>query len=295
MSEAGGSTTQSGILYQNSVAALYMGRLLDESIRPESERVIQVRVEAPTHVDDIVVSFSDQHRIYVQAKENLRASSQEWKSLWSHFDDQFRAEIFQRGQDRLLLHIGFGFQEHYDLKALCERAANSMNATEWLARLSLAQKDLLDKILPHLSITGLTNEYQKEILAHVDVEILPLEAIERDRLRDWMPHTNRNPLELFSLLRDQVGGAARVKATFTSHQLRKSLLSIAPDLHFDKVADIDSLRRAIRNCGALLRQHNHRITGTNIHIKQEVVSSIIQWLTEESIGDKNISMLLDQA
>src|SRR5688500_5789151 len=219
MSEAGGSTTQSGILYQNSVAALYLGRLLDESLRPEWERVIQVRVEAPTHVDDTVITLSDQHRIYIQAKENLRASSQEWKSLWSHFDDQFRDKEFQRGKDRLLLHIGFGFQEHYELQALCERAATSINAEEWLSRLIQSQKDLLDKISPHLSMTGLTNEYQKEMLAHVDVEILPREAIERDRLRDWMPHTNRNPLELFSLLRDQTGGAARVKAIFTSHQL----------------------------------------------------------------------------
>lgn len=295
MSEAGGSTTQSGILYQNSVAALYLGRLLDESLRPESEHVIQVRVEAPTHVDDTVITFSDQHRIFIQAKENIRAGSQEWKSLWSHFDNQFRDKEFQRGQDRLRLHIGFGLQEHYDLQALCERAANSSNTTEWLSRLSQTQKDLLDKISPHLSMTGLTNAYQKEIFAHIEVEILPREAIERDRLRDWMPHTNRNPLELFRLLRDHIGGAARVKATFTSHQLRKALLATSPDLQFDKVADIDSLRMAIRACGALLRQHNHTITGTNIHIKQDVVSNIVQWLTEDSAGDKNISMLLDQA
>lgn len=295
MSEAGGSTTQSGILYQNSVAALYVGRLLDESLRAESERVILVRVETPTHVDDTVITFSDQHRTYIQAKENLRVSSQEWKKLWSDFDNQFRDKEFQRGQDRLLLHIGFGFQEHYELLALCERAANSPNVTDWLSRLTKSQEDLLDKISPHLSMTGLTNEYQKELLAHVDVEILPREAIERDRLRDWMPHTNRNPLELFSLLRDQIGGAARVKATFISHQLRKTLLAIAPDLQFDKVADIDSLRIAIRNCGALLRQHNHTITGTNIHIKQDIVNNIIQWLTDDSTRDKNISMLLDQA
>ncbi len=187
MSEAGGSTTQSGILYQNSVAALYLGRLLDESFRAESESVIQVRVEAPAHVDDTVITFSDQHKTYIQAKENIRTGSQEWKSLWSHFDNQFRDQGFQHGQDRLLLHIGFGLQEHYDLQALCERAANSMNAAEWLSRLSQSQNDLLDKISPHLSMTGLTNEYQREILAHVDVEILPREAIERDRLRDWMP------------------------------------------------------------------------------------------------------------
>jgi hypothetical protein len=295
MSEAGGSTTQSGILYQNSVAALYLGRLLDESLRPESESVIQVRVEAPAHVDDIVITFSDQHKIYIQAKENLRSSSQEWKSLWSHFDEQFRDKEFNRGQDRLLLHIGFGLQEHYELQALCERAANNSNLIEWLSRLSQTQKDLLDKISPHLSMTGLTNEYQKELLAHIGVEILPREAIERDRLRDWMPHTNRLPSEFFSLLRDRIGGAARVKDVFTSHKLRKALLGSSPDLKFDKAEDIDSLRTTIHACSALLRQHSHKITGTNVHIKQDVVNSIVQWLTVDSASDKNVSMLLDQA
>ena len=40
MPETGGPTTQSGILYQNSIAALFLGRLCDATPRPENERVI---------------------------------------------------------------------------------------------------------------------------------------------------------------------------------------------------------------------------------------------------------------
>ena len=61
MAEAGGPTTQSGILYQNSIAALYLGRMIDPISRPARDRVAEVRVEAPTHVDDIVVIFEDGH------------------------------------------------------------------------------------------------------------------------------------------------------------------------------------------------------------------------------------------
>jgi hypothetical protein len=81
MTEAGGSTTQSGILYQNSVAVLYLGRLLDVSNRPDIERVEQVRVEAPTDVDDTVVTFADRHRTYIQSKEHLRGTSSECKNI----------------------------------------------------------------------------------------------------------------------------------------------------------------------------------------------------------------------
>ncbi len=59
MTERGGPTTQSGILYQNSVAALYLGRLCDATWRLDDQFVVHVRVEAPSDVDDIIVTFAD--------------------------------------------------------------------------------------------------------------------------------------------------------------------------------------------------------------------------------------------
>lgn len=46
MSEHGGLTTQSGIIYQNWVAALYLDRLGDAPLRPSGQKVIHVRVKA---------------------------------------------------------------------------------------------------------------------------------------------------------------------------------------------------------------------------------------------------------
>ena len=46
MSESGGTTTQSGIYYQNSIAALFLGRLVDPT-RAHNQRIDSVRVEAP--------------------------------------------------------------------------------------------------------------------------------------------------------------------------------------------------------------------------------------------------------
>ena len=81
MSEFGGTATQSGIYYQNSIAALYLGRLIDSQLHMANDRVIEVRVEAPEHVDDIVVHHADGGRSYIQAKEQLKINGEEWQKL----------------------------------------------------------------------------------------------------------------------------------------------------------------------------------------------------------------------
>jgi len=74
MPEPGGPTAQAGIHYQNTVAALFLGRMLDPQKRPDSDRVTGVRVEVPTDVDDTVVDFADGHCAYIQAKRALSKS-----------------------------------------------------------------------------------------------------------------------------------------------------------------------------------------------------------------------------
>lgn len=98
MPERGGPSTQSGIFYQNSVSALYLGRLCDAAPRPEQDRVVEVRVEAPEDVDDIVVTFADDHRVYIQSKENIRQGQSAWNRLWQDFDNQFRNTNFRQGK-----------------------------------------------------------------------------------------------------------------------------------------------------------------------------------------------------
>src|SRR4051794_14818765 len=106
MPESGGPTTESGIIYQNSIAALFMGRMCDASPRPDQDRVYSVRVEAPGDVEDTVVTFADGHRGYIQAKESIRVGHDAWIKLWHDFDAQFRHADFRRCRDRLILSFG---------------------------------------------------------------------------------------------------------------------------------------------------------------------------------------------
>jgi len=48
VAERGGATTQEGIFYQNTVAAWYLADLLELTQLPPRERVLEVRVEAPS-------------------------------------------------------------------------------------------------------------------------------------------------------------------------------------------------------------------------------------------------------
>src|SRR4051812_8481014 len=108
----GGPSNQSGILYQNSIAAIYMGRLCDPAERLGRDCVTDVRVEAPEHVDDTVVTFADGHRAYIQAKENVRPGQSDWRKLWRDFEAQFHDAEFRRERDRLILCVSEVHEEH---------------------------------------------------------------------------------------------------------------------------------------------------------------------------------------
>lgn len=73
---------------------MFLGRLCDSSERPPGETVVHVRVEAPQHVDDTVVTFADNHRTYIQAKENIRDTDEAWDKLWKDFENQFWGSEF---------------------------------------------------------------------------------------------------------------------------------------------------------------------------------------------------------
>src|SRR3546814_38913 len=79
MVERGGPTTQAGIHYQNSVAALCLGDLLRWDVVNPAERVVEVRLEAPADVDDIVVCHADGHRDWIQVKLDLEPRGNAWE------------------------------------------------------------------------------------------------------------------------------------------------------------------------------------------------------------------------
>ena len=295
MSEPGGSTTQSGIFYQNSISALFLGRLCDAVARPDDEWVDAVRVEAPTEVDDTVVSFADGHRTFIQAKETVRPNQKPWRKLWKDFDEQFRDEGFRRGEDRLSLWIGEGRNEHLELKSLCERAAHSGGYDEWWSRLNGQQQTLVTKIEGERSKLSASAD-TLAFFSHVDVEVWPLRQIEQDMAPYWVPESNRPKRSLFSLLRDRVGGEARRRGQFTQVKLRESLQTV-DGVVLSTPADLVVLRESVRDCGTVLKQHKYTFGNTGRHLERGVVGDIVRWLREvpDESADNNVAVLLDGA
>ena len=214
MEERGGPATQAGIRYQNSVAALYLGDLLRWACPNPVERVLEVRVEAPTHVDDIVVHYADGHREWVQVKLSLAANGRAWDKLWTDFKQQRDENTFGT-EDWLVLVLGTASTLVQDLVDMADRARFG-EVSEWIKRLTLPQRTLAERIgqlLPDV---------------HRLFQRLRVDRIEADRLeRDFAPHrlppsTAAVP-QLLIYLRDLAGGDARVRGIFAGARLRQTL------------------------------------------------------------------------
>lgn len=219
MPESGGVTTQSGIYYQNSVAALWLGRLLD--LRPPangSSQVTSVRVEAPDHVDDVVIGHSDGSTLYIQAKENLAASGDVWEKFWRAAADQVQA--FRHTGDRIELVLGELTNPLNDLRETLERAQGKNSEQEWRQALSKNQLKCANAIVAALPDSTAALDVVRATRA------IPwtLNHIEDIMVRDWMQQSTVTPTALFSHLRDLCGGHARIRATFSAATLSEILL-----------------------------------------------------------------------
>lgn len=293
MPEAGGPTTQSGILYQNSVTALYLGRLCDVTPRIDRERVVRVRVEAPAAVDDTVVHYADGRVAYVQAKESVRQNDEAWRKLWRDFAAQFRSDDFRQGRDCLRLHLGDSRAEYFALREACKRA-DAPDVAEWHRRMNVEQRrvtsaigEILGPVLPGGDIAV------HAFFSHVEVEVWPSEHLEADWAPLYMPVANMPRETIFRLLRDRVGGKARVRGTFEARTLRKNLAD-EDKVEFRAAPDLAVLRAAVRECGALLRQHKSTLGGTGVHLPRAVTDDIVAWALDPARED-SAAMLLDSA
>lgn len=291
----GGQSAQSGISYQNSVAALYMGRLCDNRDRKLEQQVTHVRVEAPEKVDDIVVTFADEHRLFVQAKENVAISDQAWKKLWRDFEAQYLNADFKKGVDRLRLQIGTEKSGIRALQGLCDSALTALHSEEWIRGLSNAEKKLLENIKPILSYQLWTDEGIWSFCRHIEVEIWTRIYIERDLIPAWMPSTNKSNWELFRWLRDRVGEEARIGGGFTAQKLRASIQSELKDIEFEDAPDITRLRQDLTQINATLYQHKSTWGQTGAHLKRAVITPICEWLASDVNLQNNVAMLIDQA
>lgn len=299
MPERGGPTTQSGILYQNSVTALYLGRLCDTTGRLGAHSVVRVRAEAPSRVDDIVVWYADGHVTYVQVKERLGVRDAAWTDLWRAFAAQFKSSAFQAGRDRLLLHLGAlhggEAEDDHALCEACDRARTADSTAEWRDRLTARQRELVAAIETLLAPTlALTDESARAFFAHV--EVVPrrtLTEIERDLVPHWMPVVSVEPHTLFRLLRDRVGDTARVRGDFTALTLRAEL-GAEHGVRFPTDPDAAALRAAAHACGALLRQHKATLGGTGLHVPRPVAREVVEWALDLR-AECRVGLLLDHA
>jgi hypothetical protein len=295
MPESGGPTAQSGIFYQNSIAALFLGRLCDATFRSDNDRVVHVRVETPDNVDDIVVTFADNHKTFIQAKEDVGIGDSPWKKLWGNFEKQFLSEKFIKETDRLSLWVGSFRDEHTNLRELCQRAISSSTFEEWQSRINKDQKVILEKIKSLFHPELLEESTLLSLFRHIKIEILPFDSIERDVSPFWMPATNISSISLLRLLRDRAGGASRIRGEFTSNSLQNSLISENPALVFSKPPDIKEIKGSIRSCSSFLHQHKNTIGNTKIHIRRNIVDEIVNWIISTTDDTKNFAMLIDQA
>lgn len=295
MPEHGGPATQSGVLYQNSIAALFLGRLLDESESPERERVTEVRVEAPTAVDDLVVTYADGHSVYAQVKENVKASSPAWTGIWASFAEQYVAADYQPGRDRLMLISGSPTSTLSELAEICRRACTSVDSPdEWRDRLSGAQRRVLADVLALLP-NRLRNDEATlvEFFASIDVETWLPALVERDMSRSCMPASNVGHAALFRLLRDRAASEARHRGAFRAQRLRDSLAEI-DDVHLRAPQSLSAIHDSFRYSAAHLRQHKSTLGQTGVHIERSVVGEILEWVNSQP-AEASVALLLDSA
>lgn len=221
LSEAGGPSTQAGVRYQDQVAALYLGRMIDPRERPLHYQPVEVRIEAPECVDDFVVKFADGAHRFFQVKLSLDTKGLAWKTLWPSFLRQLETNFAL--DDRLELILGAPSNLASQLSAITRRHEGS-DLAEWHARLSDSQRRLISSIQKLLS-----NDIQKvwRIVTRLDISVWPSESLARDFLPQWMPHSTVQSTTLFKTLTDMVWEGAQVRTRFHGATLYARLRSEA--------------------------------------------------------------------
>ncbi|MGU9805062.1 UNVERIFIED_CONTAM: NACHT domain-containing protein [Pseudomonas sp. CM11] len=218
MAEAGGATTQSGIYYQNSVAALALADLLELSASPPRDRVVEVRVESPDDVDDIIIRYADGHRQFLNVKSRVTPGSAPWVSLWKSLQAQFSQPSFT-AEDQLTIVFEEVTSTARTLRDMCQRAASSVDQAEFTGRLAQPHTRLFESIEQIVSSPLET----LELLRRTTVQLLPLDQIENEFDRRRLGGSFTLPAKLLSILRDIAGGGARRRSLFLSAPLRRRL------------------------------------------------------------------------
>ena len=218
MAEAGGAAAQAGFHYQNSVAALMLGNLLDFDPHPAQDRVVEVRVEAPEHVDDVVVLHADGHRDFLNVKLTLARGTSAWRQMWLNLELQ-RQSLKYGSADRLLLVIGDESADTRALQELVERVRSYVDLGELKPRLSNPLTSIFDSVA---DITGSGNA-AFELLRITFLRHLGEHQIQTEFSRKRLAGGQAPPPSLLPILRDIAGAGARRRGLFRSAPLRRKL------------------------------------------------------------------------
>jgi hypothetical protein len=272
VAESGGPTTQSGIYYQNSITALYLGALLDlRAPTNGGPRVTSVRVEAPEDIDDTVVTYADGSTLYIQAKEHLALQGDAWDKLWESVRKQATKCRSARDEFRLILGtLGAALE---NLRETLDRAQGKDNIAEWRNALNKEQTKIAASILTALA---LPDEDAFVAIKRTRAEFITLNFSETTGARDWMPYASESPSALHSRLRDCCGGAARIRLTFRAGELSETLLRRFNVRIFGSQGDgLERYR------GAIASQFDHiGVPGTSISLPE---NDLLIWPTIVSI------------
>lgn len=208
LTEAGGPVTQAGIRYQDQVAALYLGRMIDPRERPRRDQPVAVRIEAPQDVDDFVVRFADGARRFFQVKLSLNANGPAWEALWPSFRRQLDTDF--AFEDRLELVLGEPSQLAHNLTAITQRHEGS-DFSEWQERLTERQRGLVSSIQ---ALLGDDIQEVWRVVTSLTISIWPCDGLERDFVPLWMPPSTVPSLRIFQALSNMAWDGATVRACF---------------------------------------------------------------------------------
>lgn len=217
MTEAGGPTNQAGVTYQNSITALYIGRMLDSTQRFPRDRVLKVRSEGPYNVDDIQVWMADGSIKYIQAKKSIRASGKPWSKVWKDFRDQINSSS-GKSDFEINLTLGEHSQLAHNLRECTEKAKSSVTLDEFQNRLTKPQKKLVENVEGIISFASLEG---MRLFSRLVVEIFPNASLERDYVPLWIPKSSapeRN--SLYSILRDYCASRSSQREMFLPEKIR---------------------------------------------------------------------------
>lgn len=217
MTEIGGPTTQAGIRFQDRVAALYLGRMLDPRERPSRDRPVEVRVETTDAVDDLVVCFDDGSRHFLQVKLALQRRGDAWESLWRALHRQLTLDLSL--DDRLALVVGGPSSLASDLKELTART-DSADPVQWFERITTRQRDIASSIT---QVIDAPNTEVFRLFRRLDLHVWPSEELARDYAPLWMPPATMPAVQLLDLLAGIAWAGAETRSRFDSAVLRDRL------------------------------------------------------------------------